>query len=462
MSTTLMAAGLWAQAEFGFAKLGDTRRNKRLVNIATHLAASPGGTLPRAFEDWAGLKAAYRFFDQSAVSFERVLAPHLARTRQACRQGGEYLLIEDTTLLDYSRHPATEALGVIGDGGGRGFELHSALAVRVEGWSLEQQPEGVVVGLFDQQCQRPQPAPKGETRGQRLSRPRKSQRWAAALERAGTPPAGSQWIYVADREADFYEPLQRCRRQGVDFVIRGYQDRRLADAAGDLRTAVEQARVLGQSVIELRARPGQPAREARVELRSVRVGLDGPWRPGGWQEPLKDIGVVEVREVAAPSGVKEPLHWILLTSLACASLAEVQRVVGRYTARWWIEEYHNALKSGAGAQDSQLEKSDRLEPLIAVLAVVAVRLLNAKLLARSRPQSLAAAASFGPTMLALLEQKFGPAPGGWTNRNVIRAVARVGGFIGRKSDGEPGWQTIWRGWQRLIWMCEGVQTLNQT
>jgi hypothetical protein len=259
----------------------------------------------------------------------------------------------------------------------------------------------------------------------------------------------------------FYEPLQRCRRQGVDFVIRGYQDRRLADAAGDLRTAVEQARVLGQSVIELRARPGQPAREARVELRSVRVGLDGPWRPGGWQEPLKDIGVVEVREVAAPSGVKEPLHWILLTSLACASLAEVQRVVGRYTARWWIEEYHKALKSGAGAQDSQLEKSDRLEPLIAVLAVVAVRLLNAKLLARSRPQSLAAAASFGPTMLALLEQKFGPAPGGWTNRNVIRAVARVGGFIGRKSDGEPGWQTIWRGWQRLIWMCEGVQTLNQ-
>ena len=69
------------------------------MNIAEHLAASPGGTLPQAFADWAELKAAYRFFGQRGVTFERVLAPHLERTRQACRQPGEYLLIEDTTLL---------------------------------------------------------------------------------------------------------------------------------------------------------------------------------------------------------------------------------------------------------------------------------------------------------------------------------------------------------------------------
>jgi hypothetical protein len=142
----LIPPGQWAQNEFGFAQLGDARRNKRLVKIAANLAAKPGGTLPQAFPDWAELKAAYRFFGQRGVSFERVLAPHLERTRQACRQPGEYLLIEDTTLLDYSNHPATEDLGRIGDGGGRGFELHSTLAVRIESWSLEQRPEGSVVG----------------------------------------------------------------------------------------------------------------------------------------------------------------------------------------------------------------------------------------------------------------------------------------------------------------------------
>jgi hypothetical protein len=362
--------------------------------------------------------------------------------------------------LDYSRHRATAELGVIGDGAGRGFELHSALAVRIESWTLEQRPEGVVVGLFDQQCRTPQPAPAGETRGQRLGRPRKSQSWAAALPATGGPPSGSQWIYVADRESDIYEVLRLCPQQGVDFVIRACQDRRLADEAGRMRAALAQAPVLGQSTVEVRARAGQPARTARVEWRRLRVDLDGPWRPGGWQTPLRDVGVVEIREVQAPQEVAQPLHWILLTSLACATPAQVQRIVGRYAARWWIEEYHKALKSGAGVEASQLERGHRLATLIAVLAVVAVRLLSAKLLARSRPQSWEAAASFGLQMLGLLEKKLGPPQDGWTNRNVIRAIARLGGFPARQGDGMPGWQTIWRGWQRLLWMCEGVETLT--
>jgi hypothetical protein len=187
MSTTLMPPGQWAQNEFGFAQLGDRRRNKRLVKIATNLAGCPGGTLPQAFPEWIELKAAYRFFGQSGVSFERVLAPHLARTRQSCRQPGEYLLIEDTTLLDYSHHAAAEDLGIIGDGGGRGFELHSTLAVRLESWTLEQRPEGVVLGLFEQQCRRPRLAPKGETRHELWSRPRASQRWTAGIKSAGAP-----------------------------------------------------------------------------------------------------------------------------------------------------------------------------------------------------------------------------------------------------------------------------------
>jgi hypothetical protein len=265
---------------------------------------------------------------------------------------------------------------------------------------------------------------------------------------------------VADRESDFYEPLQLCQQHGVDFVIRACQDRRLADEAGRLKAVLTQAPVLGETTVEVRSRGGQAARTAIVQVRSVRVDLDGPWRPGGWQAPLRDVGVVEVREVHALEGVKEPLHWILLTSLPCATWPQVQRAVGYYTARWWIEEYHKALKSGAGVEQSQLERADRLEPLIAVLAVVAVRLLSTKMLARSRPDTFEAAASFGPEMLGVLEKKLGQPKGGWTNRHLMRSVARLGGFIGRKHDGEPGWQTIWRGWQRLIWMSEGAALME--
>jgi hypothetical protein len=459
MSTPLLPAPQWAQNEFALAPLGDRRRNQRLVNIATHLAASPGGTLPQAFSDWAELKAAYRFFGQRGVTFERVQTPHVERTVAACRQPGEYLLLEDTTLLDYSQHAAAQDLGVIGNGAGRGFELHSTLAVRVEAWTLEQRPEGTVVGLFGQQLRTPRAAPSEETTRARLSRPRKSQTWAAALKAAGRPPGGGQWIYIADRESDFYEPIQTCQQQGVDFVIRAAHDRRLAAPAGHLRSRLASAPVWGQSTVAVRARGGPPARTARVELRRVRVDLAGPWRPDGWQAPLPGVGVVEVREVPAPEGVPAPLHWILLTSLPCATRAEAQRVVGCYAARWWIEEYHKALKSGAGVEASQLERADRLAPLIAVLAVVAVRLLSTKLLARSRPETWEAAASFGSEMLGLLEKKLGRPKDGWTNRNVLVATARLGGFLARKRDGMPGWQTIWRGWQRLMWMCEGINLL---
>ena len=333
--------------------------------------------------------------------------------------------------------------------------------MRVESWTLAQRPEGTVTGLFGQACRTPRPAPKGETRGERLSRPRQSQTWAAAFKSASRPPAGSQWIYVADRESDFYEPLLLCQQHGVDFIIRSGQHRRLAADAGSLLETLAQAPVLGQSAVEVRTRGGQPARTASVELRSVRVQLDGPWRPGGWQTPLAEMSVVEVREVPVPERVQEPLHWKLLTSLPCATLAQVLRVAGRYAARWWIEEYHKALKSGAGVEASQLACADRLESLMAVVAVVAVRLLSAKRLARSRPETFEAAASFGPEMLALLEQKIGPPKGGWTNRNGIIATARLGGFLARKQDRLPGWQTLWRGWQRVMWMCEGLATLQQ-
>jgi len=455
MSTFLSAPELWAQGEFGFAQLGDRRRTQRLVNIAAKLATNPGGTLPQAFPDWKELIGAYRFFHQSAAHYERIIQPHLERTRQACREPGEYLIIEDTTDLDYSPHGAVEGLGVIGDGAGRGFELHSALAVRVDGWNLDQRPEGTLMGLFGQECRRPKPAPPGETRRERLARPRKSQWWARAFQQSGCPPVDSQWIYIADRESDIYEAIDTCQRHGADFVIRSCQDRRLA-GGGHVWEAVSQAPALGRTTVELRSRGGQPARTAIVELRSTQVILSGPWRPGGWQPALESIWVVEIKEVDAPEGVKEPLHWILLSSLPCATLAQAQRVVGRYTARWWIEEYHKALKTGAGVEDSQLETAERLEALIAVLAVVALRLLSTKLLARSRPDSREAAESFGPQMLWILERKLGKPKGGWTNRNVIVATARLGGFIGRKSDGMPGWQTIWRGWQRLMWMCQGA------
>ncbi|SRR6266550_3559793 len=461
MCTTLLPPAQWAQMEFALAELGDQRRTDRLVNIATRLARNPGGTLPQALPDWNELKAAYRFFSQPQNGYEQIQGGHWERTRNQCCQPGEYLLIEDTTILDYSARPARGELGSVGNGRGRGLQLHSTLAVQVENWTLEQRPEGIALGLVGQQCYCRSVwtgPPPGERRSQRPWRKRESERWAAMLEQMGRPPKGSQWIYIADRESDCYEPLQICQRQGIDFLIRACHDRRLTSPPGHLSQALAQAPLVGQLTVEVRTRPNRPARRAEVQVRARELRLDGPWRPGGWQSDFA-ANVVEVLELNAPPGV-EKLHWILLTSLPCERWSQVQRIIGRYTARWLVEEYHKALKSGAGAEDSQMERAYRVESLIAVLAVVAVRLLNSKLLAKNQPDQPVQPEIFGPEALGVLAAKFGTPREGWTHRSVLVAVARLGGFLARKHDGSPGWQTIWRGWQRLMWMCEGLETLN--
>jgi hypothetical protein len=340
--------------------------------------------------------------------------------------------------------------------------LHSTLAVRVEGWTDADRPLGLAVGLLDQQCWARQGAPgkkRRETWRQRVRRPRESQRWAKVVAAVGAPPVGGRWIFLADREADFYEPIARCQHWQWDFIIRAYRDRALVDQPEHLRAAVAAQPVRGRMQVKLRARPGQAARTATVEVRTGTVAAQGPERRGGPLPSLR-LNVVEVREVQAPAGV-EPLHWWLLTSLPCKTWPAVRRIVGRYAARWWIEEYHKALKTGAQVERSQLERGYRLESLVAVLAVVAVRLLNAKHLARTRPDEPVDATQFGVGALALLTATFGLPAEGWTNRSALRAVARLGGFVGRRSDGMPGWQTIWRGWEKLQWMCRAVELLQR-
>lgn len=460
MNHTLLTPTQWAQTEFGLAELGDQRRTQRLMDISASLARSPGGTLPQAFPAWKDLKAAYRFFAEPKITRPAIMAPHFARTRAEMTVPGEYLLIEDTTGLDYSSHPMTHDLGSIGNGQGRGFWLHSTLTFRVAAWDLNQRPEGMVVGLLAQQCWRRRSPlkKKRETWRQRTSRTRESQRWAAAVDECGAPPAHCQWIFIADREADFYEPIGHCQRWGTDFIIRGFRDRVLSNSPEreHLTAAVARMPRRGQMTLALRARPGQAARTATLQVRSGTLTLQGPERQGQPQRAFT-VNVVDVQEVAAPPGV-EPLHWRLLTSLPCTRWVEVQRIVQRYTMRWRIEDYHKALKTGAGAEESQLEEGYRIETLLGVLALVAVRLLNLQHLAQAHPDAPVAPQIFGPEALALLGLICGVPVTGWTHHKLMVAIARLGGFPARKSDGLPGWQRIWRGWQRLLWMSLGAET----
>jgi hypothetical protein len=456
MDTTLMSATDWAQTEFGGAELGDQRRTQRLIRVAAGLAEEAHGALPESFGRWAELKGAYRLMEQANVRYEDILAPHRKRVLEACRLEGDYLLVEDTTELDFSSHLAALDLGRIGEDHGRGLFVHSTLALRVERWNDNQAPEVTVLGLMGQRWWA-RTAPKigkGKERKQdRLRRKRESQRWAAVVGETGRPAPGARWTFVADRESDMYEVFELCEDHGWGFIVRANRPRALADQSGLVTDALAKSPVLGRFSLNLRSRPGQPARTAALEVRSCQVQLRGPVRPGRRPAP-RTMNVVEAREMDPPDG-QEAIHWVLLTSWSVVCLKDAITVVKAYTRRWLIEEYHKALKTGTGIEHSQLSTAARITVLLGILAVVAVRLLNMKLLATTRPEDPVSPEELSPDAFKILEAKFGRPKEGWTNRSTIRAVARLGGFIGRKSDGEPGWVVIWRGWRKLMLLTQG-------
>jgi hypothetical protein len=309
-----------------------------------------------------------------------------------------------------------------------------------------------------------QPRPAAEKRRDskaRQLRPRESHLWSTQTRRIGPAPSGVRWEHVCDRGADIYEFLSECRKLGHGFIVRAGQDRVLADpnrANADQRlfAAARAAAPLGSFELWLRARPGQPERTARLSVSSSRVWLRAPQRPGkapGSLAPL-ECTVVRVFEADPPQGV-EPLEWILLTDVAAESFELAREVALKYEARWLIEEFHKGLKTGLGAERLQLERAERLFAAIAIMSVVALRLIDLREAVRLEPQAAVEEAGvLSPVELAVLRVRL---------KRPIRTVAeaalalgRLGGHMNRKGDGLPGWLTLWRGRKKLDLLVQGV------
>ena len=446
------AVQAWADREFSGVTLKDKRRTDRLVRVATAIATRPAGALAGSFSDPSELRAAYRLFASPHASFETIAGPHWARTETRCRAPGDYLLIEDTTVLDFSSHKAATGLGHIGDSRGQGFLLHTTLALGIHGWNAEQEPSIAVEGLFAQKCWTRQEPPRKKTErwADRRRRPRESARWADALLDKVPPPHHARWTLVADREADVYEALLNCQRKQVNFIIRACQPRMLLDGKQLSFDAFHAAPVLGVFELKLRGRERQAARTAQLEVRTVTVTLKPPYRPDEALPPI-EIHMIEAREKG--SSGNSGLHWILLTTWPLTTLEECIRVIKAYSKRWMIEEYHKALKSGAGVEQIQLEATPRITALLGVLSIVAVRLLSLKFLADDEPDSPLPETAVPPEFLKILKARLKRTPTAWTYRTLVASIAQLGGFLPQNK--RPGWQTIWRGWRELQLLAAG-------
>jgi hypothetical protein len=152
------------------------------------------------------------------------------------------------------------------------------------------------------------------------------------------------------------------------------------------------------------------------------------------------------------------LRWVLLTSEDVRGYDDAWRIITWYEKRPLIEEYHKCLKTGCRVEERLYRSGERLAPVIGMLSVLAVRLLQLKMVARRDPEQPAAQVVPRDWLRAvpLLLKKRRPMT---TVRDFFRGLAQLGGFLGRKGDGEPGWQTIWGGLEKLLLCLRGADYL---
>ncbi len=441
----------WAYDEFKNLGINCGRTIKRFIRTMITLSQNIGESIAAASDDKAEAKAMYRLFENKKVTEEVVLHAHRTATIQKMKESGESIIlsVQDTTMLNYATHKKTKGLGDFGAGSDdKGLIVHSALAVT---------PKGIALGLLDQHIWTRDPDERGK-RTEKRQKPieeKESYKWLRSMDQSQTGVSKDiRLVHVGDREADVYEFFDHAITNQQDVLVRIVQNRITSEAC-KLFDQIKQEPPAGQIVAHIPrdTRRNLPAREATLEIRYSRLNIQAPRNT-----PKKFIGnrtltlsFIHVQEVKPPEGM-EPIEWYLATSLDVASLDEAAEKITWYIHRWKIERFHYILKSGCEIEKLQNRTAERLQKLILVYSIISARILGMTYMARQYSEE--------PCTMFFEEEEWkvlycianriptapDTAP---TIKEAVSYLAKLGGFLGRKGDGEPGAKVIWKGLNEL-------------
>lgn len=415
-------------------------------------------------------------FSNEKVNVTEILAPHQSRSIDRLSGRSRVLVIQDTSYINYTTHPSVTGLGGIGNVNKKketkldtlGLVMHTALAVSTEGLSL---------GILDQQIWARDE--NKASRNQQVSRQRvpvekkESYKWLQALMRTvSLLPEGTQAVTICDRESDMYEFIGKAEALNTHYLIRSSWNRSIRVQNKDyyLWDYMESLPRMGTVKIEVEAKRRQKQkleknRIAKLEIRFARVELRRNEKKRVNRKECPEFlssYVVWVKEINPPKGV-EGLEWMLLTNVAVESFADAKERIYWYKQRWHIESFHKVLKSGCNIELCRLGTADRLQKYITLFSIIAWRLYWMTYINRISPDRCCTEvlaehewkALYCKTKKTKTLPKEPP-----TIREAIRWIAQLGGFLGRKGDGEPGITTTWRGWQRLLDISEAWLVFN--
>lgn len=450
-------------SEFAGAELGDKRLNKRLKKVVGAIEAQPAVGFPKAMLTCADTEGFYRMMRNEKVTHDALLAPHLQATATRAREHGEVLVVHDTTEFRFTGDRGREGLGKL-NRSGHGFLSHFSLVLSADG-------ERDVLGVAAvHSWARLEETPTAKRRAKKVSytetteMKRESERWFEGVTKSDEVLSEVDTIHLADSEADDFAFLSAMVTTERRFVVRGCYDRlldteqtgaergaRLKDFAADIEGICTRSVTLSRK----RKAPGRgkkrsPARserEASLSFSAASIVIARPHsQPKHLPETIR-LNLVYVSEIDPPANT-EPVEWLLLTSEPIDSEEKVLRVVDFYRARWVVEEYFKALKTGCAYEKRQLESWHTLLNALAIFIPVAWNLLRMRSLSRNHPDapaSLVLTDAHVQILRAVPETKRMKLD---TVRDAFLAIARLGGHL--KQNGDPGWQVLGRGYEDLL------------
>ena len=449
----------WVENEIVHCDMADKRLVGRLGKILNKLGNDPERSIPAANQSWGDIQATYRFLDNDRVGFDDILSGHRRALTQRIQAEPVVLLPQDTTFFNFARHQKDKGMGTLKLRESDPQLLHVSVALT---------PQRVNLGVVDATLwQRPEPGSQTHRR-QRATRDKESQRWldhyrcACQLQHACPD---TTIVSIADREGDIHDwflmAQQTPLNQQAAYIIRAKSDRRIEiedDEYTTLWAAMSSQKALGYYDLAVPARGNQPARTAQLRVYAKTVTFVGRRAKG--KTPV-DLQAIYVKEHKPPQGAKK-IEWMLLTNLDVADFNQAETVIEWYAARWEIEVFFKVLKSGCQVEYLRLETPSRLLNALAVYLIVAWHLHSLTMLARHSPDlpcDRVLSEMEWKTILLMKDKKKPPSQPP-TLYEITRKLAMLGGFIGRKGDGEPGIKSIWQGYQKLMKYIEAIQVVK--
>jgi len=459
----------WVEKEYDAVRLGDKRLNARAKLLLKKFSNKPMESIPASCKSWAEIKATYRFFDNSAVTAKKIIKPHRMATLTRIKQHPLVLLIQDTTTLNYSGQMHREDIGPLQQDNVRGLFLHPTLAIT---------PDKECLGIIDyEQWAREKLAHQTAKERSALNRQRpikdkESYRWIRGYKKANklaNKIPNTQFVYIADREGDIYDLYQEAdkmlNQSSADWVIRATYDRAVYDEnsikkRSKMKKITKESSSVGEVKFILASSKTRKKREVTQHIFIKEVMLYPP------KEKIKEgaipikTTVVIASEQNPPAG-EEAIEWVLLTSISVFNVDDALKIIQWYLCRWQIEIFFKILKSGCKIEKLQLNNKQRFNPCLALYLVVAWRILFLTMLGRANP-NLNSECVFDPiewqTVYVMIHKKKPPIISPPLNA-VLKMIAQLGGFIGRKSDGDPGPGVMWKGLNNLYEHIKARQIL---